>query len=94
MIFTFDSLVAGGGGGAAMELEEVAGFEVSVEAGRPKLLCGCKGFGAIGAESFDVSLSVANFSSVALISATRSAIKASKSLSSRSCRDALEKHTG
>lgn len=38
MIFTFDSLVVGGGGGAAMELEEVAGFEVSVDAGRPKLL--------------------------------------------------------
>jgi len=52
------------------------------------------GVGGNGADPFDVSLSVANFSSVALISATRSAIKASKSLSSISCRDAFEKHIG
>lgn len=38
MILTFDGLLAGGGGGAAMELEEVAGLEVSVDARRLKLL--------------------------------------------------------
>lgn len=39
MILTFDSLEEeGGGGGAAIEWQEVAGFEVSVDTGRPKLL--------------------------------------------------------
>jgi len=38
MILTLDGLEAGGGGGAAIELEEVADFEVSVDTERPKLL--------------------------------------------------------
>lgn len=37
MILTFDGLEASGRGGAAIELEEVAGFEVSVTE-MPKLL--------------------------------------------------------
>lgn len=88
MILTFDGLLAGGGGGAAMELEEVAGLEVSVDARRLKLLWVWEGTGPTAADPLNVYLSVENFSSVALISATRSAIKASKSLSSRSWRDA------
>lgn len=37
MILTFDGLEVGGGGGRALELEEVAGLEVSVDAWRLKL---------------------------------------------------------
>lgn len=91
-----------GGGAGSGEASEEAGLltlllptsgdegevieEEVEETGRPPALFG--GRAGVGGEgNFGSSFSTANFSSVALRSAIRSAMRASRSLSSSSCRD-------
>lgn len=94
----FDDCRGGGGRGEVVEEDVVVtlllllfpgdGGDVMEEAGwRPRPLGGGSRFDEDDG-AFRPCISASSFFSVSLRSATRSAIRASKSLSSRSCRDA------
>lgn len=69
-----------------VEVEVEVGVKAGAAVGEGKLKSFTVGVGKV--ELLDMPLSEAIFSSVAFRSATRSAIRASRSLSSSSCRDA------